>query len=449
MDIELIEKQVKKVIEYSQDIYNADVKNLIEEWYEAKRDFIEMFGDQLIYMTTNKISIDLNEEQKESKVGDLCDQIGNRFFPKYQDLIRFIYLNRSDFFKNILSNSYKHGNYNIPAGIKISKAFREFVEDKDDLYEIQQLASKIIQEGKITGYLCFSVHPLDYLSSSENSYNWRSCHALDGEYRAGNLSYMLDRCTVVCYLCDDKQVKIPRFPPSVPWNSKKWRMLLFVSDNRNALFAGRHYPFFSNSLMEEVRWRWVILDRKKNAFFEISEWSYWHNDNFKRIHFAKHDRDDDFILDERHVPIRDKIYPMSSLVIDPDEPLHFNDLLHSNTYVPYYCWKTYSRKKIQFHVGAEANCVLCGNKLHNHESMLCDDCLTRSGYVYCSCCDDLIKIEDAIELQDGDYVCRSCFEENYMECPCCLEIYHVDDMVWNEDRDTYYCRNCYDEMHSG
>ena len=102
MDIELIEKQVKKVIEYSQDIYNADVKNLIEEWYEAKRDFIEMFGDQLIYMTTNKISIDLNEEQKESKVGDLCDQIGNRFFPKYQDLIHFIYLNRSDFFKNIL-----------------------------------------------------------------------------------------------------------------------------------------------------------------------------------------------------------------------------------------------------------------------------------------------------------------------------------------------------------
>ena len=28
----------------------------------------------------------------------------------------------------------------------------------------------------------------DYLSLSENAFNWRSCHALDGEYRAGNLS---------------------------------------------------------------------------------------------------------------------------------------------------------------------------------------------------------------------------------------------------------------------
>lgn len=84
----------------------------------------------------------------------------------------------------------------------------------------------LIQEDKVTGILCLSIHPLDYLSLSENTYNWRSCHALDGEYRAGNLSYMMDNTTVVCYLKGEDEAELPHFPAEVKWNSKKWRMLL-------------------------------------------------------------------------------------------------------------------------------------------------------------------------------------------------------------------------------
>ena len=43
------------------------------------------------------------------------------------------------------------------------------------------------------GYLYLSIHPLDYLSISETNHGWRSCHALDGEYRNGNLSYLTIR----------------------------------------------------------------------------------------------------------------------------------------------------------------------------------------------------------------------------------------------------------------
>ena len=111
----------------------------------------------------------------------------------------------------------------------------------------------MIQENSITGTLCFSVHPLDYLSISENTYNWASCHSLDGDYRAGNLSYMLDSSTIVCYLRGANNVKLPLFPDDVPWNSKKWRVLLFFSDKQDIIFAGRQYPFTSNNGLDEVR----------------------------------------------------------------------------------------------------------------------------------------------------------------------------------------------------
>jgi hypothetical protein len=57
-----------------------------------------------------------------------------------------------------------------------------------------------LQQNKITGRLCFSVHPLDFLSMSENNCGWRSCQALDGDFRAAALAYMIDSSTVVAYI---------------------------------------------------------------------------------------------------------------------------------------------------------------------------------------------------------------------------------------------------------
>ena len=84
------------------------------------------------------------------------------------------------------------------------------------------------------------MHPLDFLSLSENTYNWRTCHSLDGEFKAGNLSYMIDSSTFIVYLRPEKTYNILlTFPNTVQWNSKKWRMLMFLSDDYQMMFAGR------------------------------------------------------------------------------------------------------------------------------------------------------------------------------------------------------------------
>ena len=169
-------------------------------------------------------------------------------FSNYE-LAQFIDNNLESFFDNVVSNSDRK---EVPKGMKLVKAFKFFEKDKSTLTEIQNMASQYIQENCMTGTLCFSVHPLDFLSSSENTYNWRSCHALDGEYRAGNLSYMVDSTTFMVYLKGADGVVIPGFPTNVKWNSKKWRMLIHAANDDELIFAGRQYPFASKPGIDTV-----------------------------------------------------------------------------------------------------------------------------------------------------------------------------------------------------
>jgi hypothetical protein len=63
---------------------------------------------------------------------------------------------------------------------------------------------------------------------------------------------MVDSSTVLCYLKGDNDVKIPMFPDTVKWNSKKWRTLLHFSQNKDLILAGRQYPFPSESGLDLV-----------------------------------------------------------------------------------------------------------------------------------------------------------------------------------------------------
>lgn len=141
---------------------------------------------------------ELDEEEKTDRVKLFCEKICN-IYENY-DLKDFILTFIDDFYENITSKDYFYKGNMIPRGSKIVKSFKFFEEDKCLLTDLQNEASRIIQEDKIEGYLCLSIHPLDFLSLSENNCNWRSCHALDGDYRSGNLSYMVDTSTIICYL---------------------------------------------------------------------------------------------------------------------------------------------------------------------------------------------------------------------------------------------------------
>ena len=174
-----------KVIAYSQDIPAPQTRELLENWAKAKQDIVSRFlNDKIQYTYPEKIRFELNNHSKCERMDHFQEYIQNLFNDYYHPLAKFLgHLSIEEFYANSLLEDYiisERDNKKIQKGSKIVKSFKYFIEDKQLLADLQNKASEIIQENKVEGYLTFSVHPLDFLSSSENTYNWRSCHALDG-----------------------------------------------------------------------------------------------------------------------------------------------------------------------------------------------------------------------------------------------------------------------------
>lgn len=440
-----IQEQFNKVIAYSQGIPDPKTDELFENWLEAKRSFIEAFGGKLIYEVPVKVSFTLDMEEKKVRLNDFIDTVYNIY--SNEALGSFLEQESEGFFSNVVVHDYESEKGKIPRGMKLVKAFKFFEGDKKTLETIQDDASRVIQENKIEGTLCFSVHPLDYLSSSENTYNWRSCHALDGEYRSGNLSYMTDSSTVVCYLRGSDNVNIPLFPSDVPWNSKKWRMLLYFSENWDIIFAGRQYPFTSTPGLEVVRNELMLM------FHETTRCVYtlWCNNYISA-------ENTNLPIDFKYIPVRGELLSLTDIVPDDSrDALHFNDLLRSSCYTnPYYmiknnyAWARHETSHPRVMIGRKVKCLYCGKEnITNPETMMCDDCELEYGheeneiYGTCDCCGARVIRDDAISVGE-EIVCDACFATECFICDYCDEVHFKSEEVYNKDHCSYMCKYCYD-----
>lgn len=457
-NIKEVQALFNKVIVYSQNIETPETDDLFDRWLEAKRDFIELFGGKLIYEYPEKVYFEISDSEKESRVKDFARTVEN----KYGNfaLSDFIFSHAKDFFPNRMSEAYHDKvningvmkEINIDKGMKMLRAFKYFEEDANVLDAIQQAASMIIQENKIGGTLCLSVHPLDFLSSSENNHNWRSCHALDGEYRAGNLSYMLDKSTVMCYLRSEHMEKLPDFPDDVLWNSKKWRVLLFFSDHWDMLFAGRQYPFSSMTGLDFVKDKFLTTI----GFGEFTAW------DDKKIRSMKLN-DTEIFLRSPHVAVGQKMLPMSELIEDMPGSLHYNDLLHSTCYDPFYAYRVQGSdifKRIvtsdnaRFHIGGRCKCLRCGkDSISMGETMMCTPCEETYGecadddyYGTCPSCGRRFAWDDGVWVDSAEEtICPDCADNYVVSCACCGETMYEDEAVYDRFEEELLCKCCFED----
>lgn len=443
INVEVIKQNFSKVISYSQGINNPRIDELFDRWYVAKSKFIQKFGG-LIYEHPKKFTFPLDERHKEEKICKFIEEIEQTY--NNPDLSNFIMLNQKTFFENKVEVNMPFADKGVKKGMKLVKAFKFFEEDKEVLDRLQSKASQIIQEDKIEGTLCFSVHPLDYLSISCNNYNWRSCHALDGEYRAGNLSYMVDESTIICYVKGEGNVNIPLFPEDVPWNSKKWRVLLYFAEDYEYIFAGKPYPFNSYEGLEQMR---KVLCQLFN--FNEEDWCPWTNPIGERIY---DDQNREYSLKENYIWMRGSFLPLSTYVKDEEYSLHFNDVLRSSSYLPYYTapfnWSYMPPYEHCIYVGGTVKCLHCGDRIiEETDTMLCPECSYEDDNAYyCEVCGCKILPEDEAHwMTDDTAVCDRCYHDSCFECADCHEIYFNYDKRYHRKTQEDLCQWCYDRRH--
>lgn len=421
-------------------------------WRQAKAPFLEKLPS-LIYEYPETVTFELDKKVVDSRFSDFITWLEDKGF---DSLASFFIINKEGLYDNKTCESFYIARNEtwVPVGMKIGKALKLFdFYQSEDLEVIRQELSRIIQENTVKGKLCLSIHPLDYLSLSENNHNWRSCHALDGEYRTGNLSYMLDNCTVIAYLKSEKEDEIlPRFPEEVPWNSKKWRCLLFFDRDRKIVWAGRQYPFSTDAALNFV----VSNLLEPLNFFEPDKtvlpklfWEGWQCPILSdEIQFNNYSTS----LTEQYVVSDGKINPINKWIVNDPDSLAFNDLTQSSFYRA--MWFKYgggARIPNRIHamkVGAEVPCVHCGQDIvHYSETMMCNRCVLESDI-------EMDEITECVECgrriftdleysYGGDYYCPECYHEYIKTCYDCGETFYTRHPDSHMDIHGHYkCDSC-------
>lgn len=140
--------------------------------------------------------------------------------------------------------------YTVQNGAKPMRVLRKFAEivgfSNVEFERFRNDHSCCLQTKVLTGTLCLSIHPLDFMTMSDNANNWSSCMSWihNGEYRLGTVEMMNSASVICAYIKSDHDVlKWDGYE----WNSKKWRCL-FIADPDNFLLSIKSYPFYNSGL---------------------------------------------------------------------------------------------------------------------------------------------------------------------------------------------------------
>jgi hypothetical protein len=251
-----------------------------------------------------------------------------------------------------------------------------------------------LQRIKFKGELVISIDPIDYITMSLSD-SWDSCHSIDdGCHKAGTLSYMTDKVTVISYIRGKE-----REYHNCRVNNKNWRMCVYIDTvNKSAIFT-RQYPF-DNELLNQAT---------KEMITELFATTVKHSQEITKF---MHDNN--------------------------SNNLHYNDITHGYEGSMIYTDNFFFKGDI----GNYPYCPVCGDDtIQESESITCDNC-NGSKYHCCECGESLD--EDNIYWVGDDCYCEDCFNKYYDTCCHCGDYIEKSESITCVDNDETYCKHCAD-----
>lgn len=417
-----IKEDVEAIIVHSQDFpFDVDATKIMEQWQKTKAPFIKLFGGKTYIRSAKPIKVTLSSEQRSRKFNEFLCTLDDKEVLS-EDFEAFLRVNTDGFFENKVVLPYP--SYHIPQGAKMLKTFKKFLPNQEITRWVQDTASRYIQENKIEGYLYLSIDPRDFLTLSENDSNWQSCHSLDGDYRTGDLSYMVDNTTVIAFLASEKK-HFNCLPQDNEWFDKKWRMLIHTNQT-SCIYYNRQYPYNSDDLLKAAH---NMITSLFSTSFEIP---FGHG--FKNYVGAS----GNCLLNYNQITLGGRIYDMRDIV-DSSDYLGYCDLVTSNSYTPIVAVNTEMLEKY-------LDFIYTKNDKQEEERLIQDILSIKIGEkVICPVCG-----KEYIQ-RDDKFLCNNCIAEKdadedfFLTCYSCNHrIYDNEEIYFIED--TPYCKCCYQAM---
>ena len=277
-------------------------------------------------------------------------------------------------FPNDTTLSIQNGMKAIKVMDKINKIYHYCTEKEFEEFRIYH--SQILNQKKLTGKLVLSIHPLDYLTMSDNKCGWSSCMSWkkQGCYRMGTVEMMNSPMVVVAYL-DSKE---PMMIGDLPWSNKKWRQLFVVNDKCIASVKG--YPYKNSNLTKTALELLVNLAEENLG-----------------IKYTNQKTDEEVVITEEN------FYTT----------FMYNDFNYTDDC---YIYENTEIKSLSYPVinySGMAECMCCGEKIgwfdySNEEAdfLSCKKCLKENTCHYCG-----EPLNDKYYILDNCKYCRECYYE--------------------------------------
>lgn len=314
---ELLSEEDKNVIEdyinmYSGGSMRAPVEKVLDEWDFQKRDLYKLLGNNLI----KEVTIDcapISTDEYRAAI--------NRVLDKYKPTLRSV------LYVKLMNDFDSYVAQNIAYEVLSTAAFMEnrcgvhqiLTWGENDKYTIRPEAkpttvlSKICArygllgiyenflkdyskaatlKGQTSKKIYLSIHPMDFMTASDNDSNWQSCFNWrnPGDYRSATVALMNDPAVVIAYAVDDKPMN------DVEWNSKTWREFFVV--DKDVICEVKSYPYNNEALSA------IILNKLKelaqaNWATEYSETdTLVYQDELKKYNFINFECDSDVIYND-------------------------------------------------------------------------------------------------------------------------------------------------------
>lgn len=431
---------------------SAELSYILREWAMNKNYLYNLLGGQ--FQISKDIEFEADYDELYNQVSILCfnanaaDDVGKHAYYFYDSWFEeFVWVNRwnnnskpDELYQirdqlaymldiaNLVKNVWNDASFAVPnpknpekpirvsTGSKLTKMIGKIAAAYDLPYfeDFRIKHSQALNQKKLKGRLTLSIHPLDYMTMSDNECDWSSCMSWkeDGCYRQGTVEMMNSPMVLVAYLESVNNPMTVRTSDGTElWNNKKWRELFIVNDD--ILCEVKSYPYRNKYITIEVL-KWLKeLDNNLRSEHFISKMAreqegreyedYW-SENYHAFDTYGDPVGSDYVV-EHHITVK------------PYTKLMYNDFAGGHLgYFPRYFEKR-SSTTLEFCYSGESECMICGSTGDSFEWDSEGDvmCLNCSGYTRCDRCDDRIYNEDDSYEVDGETLCESCYEYSTQE----------------------------------